>query len=82
MKSCALLSLVQGILSVEMLKHNETYTWTNVNCVVHNIIVGSLWMEHVGVMEIRNHTNDLKAVISFRQALYFMHRILYSTLTN
>ena len=26
----------------------ETYTWSNVNCVVHNIIVGSLWMEHTG----------------------------------
>ena len=36
---------------------NETYTWSNVNCCVHNIIVGKLWIEQYGTMEIINHTN-------------------------
>ena len=30
----------------------ETYTWSNVSCVVHNIMLGTLWMEHTGQMEI------------------------------
>lgn len=34
---------------------NETYTWSNVNCCVHNIIVGKLWIEQYGTMEIINH---------------------------
>jgi len=33
----------------------EAYTWTNVNCCVHNIIVGKLWMEQYGTMEVINH---------------------------
>jgi len=28
-------------------RHNEAYSWQNVNCSVHNIIVGKLWIEHV-----------------------------------
>lgn len=33
----------EGHLSVELRSHGETYTWTNVNCCIHNIIVGKLW---------------------------------------
>lgn len=29
------------------LRHNEVYTWNNVNSCVHNIIVGQLWIEQV-----------------------------------
>lgn len=28
-------------------RYGETYTWSNVNCCVHNVIVGKLWVEHV-----------------------------------
>ena len=34
----------QGTCSVELPASNETYTWSNVNCVVH--IIGTMWMEH------------------------------------
>jgi hypothetical protein len=33
----------KGVLTVELSKWNEVFTWTNVNCVIHNIIVGTLW---------------------------------------
>jgi hypothetical protein len=36
-------------------RHNEAYTWTNPTCCVHNIIVGKLWIEQYGNMEITNH---------------------------
>ena len=38
----------KGVLTVELPLTGEMFTWTNVNCVVHNIIVGTLWMEHTG----------------------------------
>ena len=38
----------KGILTVELPLTGEMFTWTNVNCVVHNIIMGTLWMEHTG----------------------------------
>lgn len=47
---------------------NEAYTWTNVNCCVHNIIVGKLWMEQYGTMEVVNHVNGLRAVLTFKPA--------------
>lgn len=37
------------------LRHNEAYTWTNPTCCVHNIIVGKLWIEQYGNVEITNH---------------------------
>ena len=40
---------------LELLEHNEAYTWTNPTCCVHNIIVGKLWIEQYGNVEITNH---------------------------
>ena len=60
----------------------ETYTWTNVNCVVHNVIVGSLWMEHVGAMEINCEQSGLRTVLSFKpgQKIKFIFSCIKATL--
>lgn len=50
---------------------NETYTWHNVNCIVHNIIVGTLWMEQQGTMEIINHKTGSKCVLNFKPGGWF-----------
>jgi hypothetical protein len=60
-----------GWVNVELKKHKEIYTWRNVNCCVHNIIVGKLWFEQYGVMEIINHSCNVKAVINFKSAGWF-----------
>lgn len=36
-------------------RHNEAYTWTNPTCCVHNVIIGKLWIEQYGTVEIVNH---------------------------
>lgn len=46
----------------------EAYIWTNVNCCVHNVIVGKLWMEQYGTMEVVNNQTGLKAVLTFKPA--------------
>ncbi|XP_076355677.1 oxysterol-binding protein-related protein 2-like isoform X2 [Tachypleus tridentatus] len=61
----------EGTLTVELLRHKEVYTWSNVNCCVHNIIVGKLWIEQYGAMELVGHTTGMKAVINFKQAGWF-----------
>ncbi|CAO1325969.1 unnamed protein product [Diamesa tonsa] len=58
----------KGIVSVTLPKWNETYTWQNVNCCVHNVIVGKLWMEQFGTMEIINHATHHKAILQFKPA--------------
>lgn len=61
----------KGVLTVEFPLTGEMFTWSNVNCVVHNIVVGSLWMEHTGTMEIVSHSTGLKAVLSFKPGGWF-----------
>ncbi|CAF5068013.1 unnamed protein product, partial [Rotaria socialis] len=40
--------------------------WSSVTCTVHNIVVGKLWFEYHGTMEIINHSNKIKAIIHFK----------------
>lgn len=58
----------EGRLTVKLLRHGESYSWTNVNCCVHNVIVGQLWFEQYGTMEIIGHTTGLRATIHFKSA--------------
>lgn len=37
----------EGLVTVELPSHKEIYTWNNVTCCIHNIIVGKLWLEQV-----------------------------------
>ncbi|XP_076325986.1 oxysterol-binding protein-related protein 1-like [Tachypleus tridentatus] len=67
-----------GLLTVKLLRHNETYTWTNVSCCVHNIIIGKLWFEQYGILELIGHDTGLSAVMNFKPAGWFskdLHRI-------
>ncbi|XP_070533773.1 oxysterol-binding protein-related protein 1-like [Ptychodera flava] len=68
----------KGVISVELTRHGEVYTWQNVNNCVHNIIVGKLWFEQYGQMEVVNHTTGDKAIINFKPSGWFgkeLHRI-------
>ena len=49
---------------------DEAYTWNNVNCIIHNVIVGTLWMEQNGTMEIVNHKTGAKCVLNFKQGKF------------
>ncbi|CAF0824234.1 unnamed protein product [Didymodactylos carnosus] len=56
----------KGTLTLELKRHNEIYTWETVTCTIHNIVVGRLWFEYHGTMEIVNHTRKLKTVLNFK----------------
>lgn len=61
-------TVVQTMLSV-ISSWGEAYTWSNVNCCVHNVIVGKLWIEQYGPMEVVCHGGaGLKANLSFKPA--------------
>ncbi|KAM9307897.1 oxysterol-binding protein-related protein 1 isoform 2-T2 [Gastrophryne carolinensis] len=68
----------KGIITLELPKHNEAYTWTNPTCCVHNIIVGKLWIEQYGNMEITNHKTGDKCIINFKPCGLFgkeLHKV-------
>ncbi|XP_054836106.1 oxysterol-binding protein-related protein 2 isoform X1 [Eublepharis macularius] len=68
----------RGTITLELLKHNEAYTWTNPTCCVHNVIIGKLWIEQYGTVEIVNHSTGDKCILNFKPCGLFgkeLHRI-------
>ncbi|KAM4563825.1 oxysterol-binding protein-related protein 2-like isoform 1-T2 [Odontesthes bonariensis] len=68
----------KGTITLELLKHNEAYTWSNPYCCVHNIILGKLWIEQYGTVEIINHSTGDKCVLNFKPCGMFgkeLHRV-------
>eukprot|EP00058_Branchiostoma_floridae_P002494 XP_002587982.1 hypothetical protein BRAFLDRAFT_88961 [Branchiostoma floridae] len=68
----------KGMITVELPSHGEVYTWQNVNSCVHNIIVGKLWIEQYGEMEVKNHNTAERVILNFRPSGWFgkeLHKI-------
>lgn len=47
------------------------YTWRKVSTTVHNMIVGKLWLDNHGEMEIVNHQTGDKCCLKFVPYSYF-----------
>ncbi|XP_076228953.1 oxysterol-binding protein-related protein 2 isoform X2 [Nomia melanderi] len=59
----------KGVVTVELPKWKEAYTWQNINCILHNVLVGQLWMEQLGSLEIKQSGGaNLKATLSFKSS--------------
>ncbi|KAG7323610.1 hypothetical protein KOW79_013312 [Hemibagrus wyckioides] len=68
----------KGTMTLELSKHKEAYTWTNPMCCVHNVIIGKLWIEQYGTVEIINHSTGEKCVLNFKPCGMFgkeLHRV-------
>ncbi|XP_066090871.1 oxysterol-binding protein-related protein 2 [Saccopteryx bilineata] len=68
----------RGTITLELLRHKEAYTWTNPTCCVHNVIIGKLWIEQYGTVEILNHRTGDKCVLHFKPCGLFgkeLHKV-------
>ncbi|KAL7396122.1 hypothetical protein ABVT39_000792 [Epinephelus coioides] len=68
----------KGIITLELPKHSEAYTWTNPTCCVHNIIVGQLWIEQYGNVEVINHKTGERCYLNFKPCGLFgkeLHKV-------
>ncbi|KAM4629559.1 oxysterol-binding protein-related protein 1 isoform 2-T2 [Polymixia lowei] len=68
----------RGIMTLELPKYNEAYTWTNPTCCVHNIIVGQLWIEQYGNVEVINHKTGERCCLNFKPCGLFgkeLHKV-------
>eukprot|EP01097_Dermamoeba_algensis_P003710 TRINITY_DN2539_c0_g1_i4.p1 TRINITY_DN2539_c0_g1~~TRINITY_DN2539_c0_g1_i4.p1 ORF type:complete len:345 (+),score=62.41 TRINITY_DN2539_c0_g1_i4:479-1513(+) len=54
-----------GRIKLKLLPTNEFITWHKITTCVHNIILGSPWIDHYGTMELVNHTNGGKCILNF-----------------
>ncbi|XP_023930845.1 oxysterol-binding protein 1 isoform X2 [Lingula anatina] len=60
-----------GIAHLRFNKSGNHYTWRKVTTTVHNIIVGKLWVDNHGEMDIVNHTNGDLCHLKYSQYSYF-----------
>lgn len=66
-----------GNCRVFLKRHKENYIFKSVSCVLHNIIVGKLWFEHVGPLEVICNESKIRASLSFKSTGWFgndLHR--------
>lgn len=47
------------------------YTWTKVTTVVHNLIVGTIWIDNYGDVTIENHKTGYSCSLQFIAHSYF-----------
>jgi len=60
-----------GIAHLEFTDSRNHYTWRKVTTTVHNIIVGKLWVDQSGEMDITNHVTGDKCHLKFIPYSYF-----------
>ncbi|XP_045136046.1 oxysterol-binding protein 1-like isoform X2 [Portunus trituberculatus] len=60
-----------GIAHLEFGNTGNHYTWRKVSTTVHNMIVGKLWLDNHGEMEIVNHQTGDKCCLKFIPYSYF-----------
>ncbi|XP_037538132.1 oxysterol-binding protein-related protein 1 [Nematolebias whitei] len=68
----------KGTITLELPKYNEAYTWTNPTCCVHNIIVGQLWIEQYGNVEVINQKTGERCSMTFKPCGLFgkeLHKV-------
>jgi len=58
---------VNGLNTLEFTKFNDVFTWGHMDTIAHNIIIGGMWVDHFGTLEIKNHTTGDRGVLKFTQ---------------
>ncbi|XP_033109059.1 oxysterol-binding protein-related protein 2-like isoform X2 [Anneissia japonica] len=61
----------KGVLTVDLPRYEESYTWHSISSAVHNLIVGKVWIEQYGHMEIINHKTGHRCFLHFKPAGWF-----------
>lgn len=64
-----------GAIHLEFHSSGNHYVWRKVTSTVHNIIVGRLWIDQAGDIDIINHKTKDKCQLKFTQYSYFSRDI-------
>jgi len=46
-------------------KYDDYFTWGHLDTCAHNVILGGMWVDHYGTVEINNHTTGDKGILNF-----------------
>lgn len=54
-----------GVFHLVFNKSKNHFTWNKVCTIVHNLILGNLWVDHTGTMEMKNHKTGWQCIVEF-----------------
>jgi len=60
-----------GVSHVVLKKYNEHYQWPNIKTIVHNLIIGSMWVDHFGPCPVTVFRSETGEPIPIRGDLRF-----------
>jgi len=60
-----------GMHHVILKKFNDVFEWPGLKTVVHNVIIGRLWIDHFGELELVNQTTGDRATLEFKECGWF-----------
>jgi len=60
-----------GLNNVVLKRTNEHFKWEGVRTIVHNLIIGKLWLDHHGDLEVLNRTTGDKAKLKLKECGWF-----------
>ena len=69
--SASLEAIQNEVQSIELTNFNEIYTWHDAKICTHNLVIGKLWFEYMGKIEIVNHALNIKAYLDFKPYSWF-----------
>jgi hypothetical protein len=61
----------QGHNEVRLKATNERFVWDNLKTVVHNIIIGRVWIDHFGDIVVQCREDERKATLKFKACGWF-----------
>jgi len=63
--------IVHGNCFINIPKFDDYITWNHIDTCANNIIIGGMWVDHYGLLEIKNHTTGDVCTVNFTRAGYF-----------
>jgi len=62
---------VTGTNHCKFPKTDDEFSWNHLETCAHNIIIGSMWVDHFGTLQITNHKTKEVGIIKFNRAGFF-----------
>jgi len=56
---------VLGMNRFEIPKFGDLFSWGHMETCAHNVIIGGMWVDHYGILEVKNHTIGDRAELRF-----------------
>lgn len=59
---------VHGMNAMNIPKYGDEFVWGHLDTCAHNVIVGWMWVDHFGTLEVHNKTTGDKGLITFSRS--------------